>query len=175
MDGLLVGEGLVTLLVGDIGTGLLVGLLAGEGVALGVVSSSNVSKVGASVISLVVSGNLDGLVTLCVRAGRCALFFVIATFFIGASTINSGSLSGLSVRITTHYYCMIMIMWAPLGDITVLLFSFLLTFWFCLTLNDTGLGFCYSECLSCEYKAVTMTTAHLRSISNIRMFQRNLQ
>lgn len=73
-DGLLVrvglfGSGLLRLLVGDIGTGLLVGLLTGEGVALGVVSSSRVNKDGASVMSLV-SGNLKGLVTLCVRTGR---------------------------------------------------------------------------------------------------------
>lgn len=58
-DGLLVSD---ELLVGDSGTGLLVGD-AGEGVALGVASSSNVDNDGASVMS-VVSGSLDGLVTL---------------------------------------------------------------------------------------------------------------
>lgn len=67
-DGLLAGDVLVVsdgLLMGDSDTGLLVvgdGLLAGEGVALGV-TSSTVDKDGASVMSLV-SGNLDGLVTL---------------------------------------------------------------------------------------------------------------
>lgn len=75
-DVLTLGEGLLRggllmdgLLVGDSGTGLFEvgeGLLVGEGVSFGDVSSNTV-KDGASVRSLVVSGICDGLVALRVR------------------------------------------------------------------------------------------------------------
>jgi len=68
-------------LLGLIGVGLVAGL-----------GSSNIVDDGASMMSLEVI-IWDGLVTRCVREGRGARCFVIATFLIGASVSSSGSFS----------------------------------------------------------------------------------